>query len=65
MELTENNIRALIPMNGGARDCGGKSRDGGAREAGSGWGARGGGERGGVLAAVEEVKTAVEFLANV
>ena len=43
MELTENKIRALIPMNGGARDCGGKSRDGrGAREAGSGGGARGG-----------------------
>ena len=37
MELTENNIRALIPMNGGARDCGGESRDGGgARDAGSG-----------------------------
>ena len=38
MELTENDIRDLILMNGGARrDGGGESSDvGGAREAGSG-----------------------------
>ena len=32
MELTENDIRALIPMNGGARDGGGESSDGGIGE---------------------------------
>ena len=49
MELTENDIRDLILMNGGARDGGGESSDvGGAREASSGGGARGGGGEGGV-----------------
>ena len=44
MELTENDIRDLILLNGGARDGGGESSDvGGAREASSGGGARGGG----------------------
>ena len=65
MELTENDIRDLIPMNGGARDGGGESSDvGGAREASSTGGARGGGGEGGVDSR-GEVKAAVEMLATV
>ena len=65
MELTENDIRALIPMNGGARGGGGKSSDvGGAREASSGGGARGGGGEGPGVDSRGEVK-AVEMLATV
>ena len=43
MELTENDERDLIPMDGGARDGGSESRDGGgAREADGGRGEGGG-----------------------
>ena len=60
MELTENDRRDLIPMNGGAGDGGGESSDGGgAREAGSSGGTCVKKE---VLTAMEEVKAAVELL---
>ena len=65
MELTENDIRDLILMNGGARDGGGESSDvGGAHEATSGGGARVGGGEGGVDSR-GEVKAVVEMLATV
>ena len=52
MELTENDVRDLIPMDGGAHDGGGESSDGGgAHEAGTG------GE--GVVEVKVEVLTAV------
>ena len=72
MELTENGVRDLIPMDRGARDGGGESSVGrGAREVGSGGGARGSegegegsgrvvGDREGGVAAVDDMLTRVE-----